>query len=384
MILQQLARQQLRDQAAELGFEVIGFVSAQPTTEFEHLRSWVEQGYAGSMEYIASRLDAYRHPEGVLPGCRSLVMLAIPYASHPRTIPSKSSRIGLDEAQTPSGTYRDPKTNALKTDPENRSTGTIASYASGTIDYHDWIHDRLRPLVASTQSMFPGMAARGVVDTAPLLERYFAARANLGWIGKNTLLLNRKLGSYFFLAAVLTQAELGSEESATEGAIEGHNDHCGSCTACLDACPTNAFVKPHVLDATRCISYWTIEHRGTIPQEKRQGIQDWLFGCDACQTVCPWNRKRSVTVPEPLRPSNWSQKTDPVFWLTLSDEEFRKRFRHTPFWRRRLVGMQRNAMIVAANTRNQGATQAILPFLDHPDPVLNELADWTLKQLQQA
>jgi epoxyqueuosine reductase len=143
-------------------------------------------------------------------------------------------------------------------------------------------------------------------------------------------------------------------------------------------------VKPRVLDATRCISYWTIEHRGPIPQEKRQGIQDWLFGCDACQTVCPWNRKRKAHVAEPLRPTNWSQKTDPIFWLTLSEEDFRKQFRHTPFWRTRLAGMQRNAMIVAANTRNQDATQAILPFLDNPDPALNELANWALKQLQRA
>jgi epoxyqueuosine reductase len=374
MILQQLARQQLRDQAAGLGFEVIGFVPAKATTEFDHLQSWVENGYAGSMDYIASRLDAYRHPEGVLPGCQTLMMLALPYASHPRTTPRKSTgstRVG-DSA------------------PKNRSAGTIASYASGSIDYHDWIHDRLRILVKSIQTMFPGTVTRGVVDTAPLLERYFAARANLGWIGKNTLLLNRKLGSYFFLAAVLTQADLGSDETVgtektqRQGFTEGNSDHCGSCTACLDACPTEAFVKPRVLDATRCISYWTIEHRGPIPQEKRQGIQDWLFGCDACQTVCPWNRKRKAHVAEPLRPTNWSQKTDPIFWLTLSEEDFRKQFRHTPFWRTRLAGMQRNAMIVAANTRNQDATQAILPFLDNPDPALNELANWALKQLQRA
>ena len=374
MILQQLARQQLRDQAAELGFEVIGFVPAKATTEFDHLQSWVENGYAGSMDYIASRLDAYRHPEGVLPGCQTLMMLALPYASHPRTTPRKSTG----------------NTSVGESAPNNRSAGTIASYASGSIDYHDWIHDRLRILVKSIQTMFPGTVTRGVVDTAPLLERYFAARANLGWIGKNTLLLNRKLGSYFFLAAVLAQADLGSdeteptEETERKGFIEGNSDHCGSCTACLDACPTEAFVKPRVLDATRCISYWTIEHRGPIPLEKRQGIQDWLFGCDACQTVCPWNRKRDVHVPEPLRPTNWSQKTDPIFWLTLSEEDFRQQFRHTPFWRTRLAGMQRNAMIVAANTRNQDAARAILPFLDHPDPVLNELADWTLKQLQRA
>jgi len=357
---------------------VIGFIAAKQTTEFENLRSWVEHGYAGSMEYIASRLDAYRHPEGVLPGCQSLMMLALPYASHPRTTPRKDTRNHRESL----------KHSSAATTPQNRSAGTIASYASGSIDYHDWIHDRLRILVKSMQTMFPGTATRGVVDTAPLLERYFAAQAKLGWIGKNTLLLNRKLGSYFFLAAVLTQADLGadlrSEETERDGFSEGNSDHCGSCTACLDACPTEAFVEPRVLDATRCISYWTIEHRGAIPLDKRHGIHDWLFGCDACQTVCPWNRKREAVVPEPLQPSNWSQKTDPIFWLNLSEEEFRHQFRHTPFWRTRLVGMQRNAMIVAANTGTKEATPAIVPFLDHPDPVLNELADWALKQLQRA
>lgn len=382
MILQYLARQQLREQAAELGFEVIGFVPASPTEEFDHLCSWIERGYAGSMEYIASRLDAYRHPEGVLPGCKSLVMLAVPYASHPRTLLSKRQRNHRGEARSDFNSNADDRAGSDATTPQSPSAGTIASYASGSIDYHDWIHEALRPMVQSIQSMFPGMAARGVVDTAPLLERYFGARANLGWIGKNTLLLNRNMGSYFFLAAVLTQADLGFEETDQEANNKGSGDHCGTCTACLDACPTDAFVKPRVLDATRCISYWTIEHRGVIPEERRQSIQDWLFGCDACQTVCPWNRKRSVTIPEPLRPSNWTQKTDPVFWLMLSEEDFRKQFRHTPFWRTRLVGMQRNAMIVAANTLNQAATQAIEPFLNHTDPILKELADWALKRLR--
>ncbi|MBM3966880.1 MAG: DUF1730 domain-containing protein, partial [Planctomycetes bacterium] len=195
MILQHLARQQLRDQAAGLGFEVIGFVPAAPTEEFEHLCSWIEHGYAGSMDYIASRLDAYRHPEGVLPGCRSLVMLAVPYASHPRTVPSKRPRNHCDEERFDFNSDADDSASSEATTPLSPSSGTIASYASSSIDYHDWIHEALRPMVQSIQSMFPGMAARGVVDTAPLLERYFAARANLGWIGKNTLLLNRNIGS---------------------------------------------------------------------------------------------------------------------------------------------------------------------------------------------
>ena len=160
----------------------------------------------------------------------------------------------------------------------------LGSYASGKSDYHDLLRVRLNKLAAILASIYPDSINRGVVDTAPLMERDFAQLAGLGWIGKNTLLLNRTEGSYFFLAALLTSIEFTADQSFEA-------DHCGSCTACLDACPTKAFEAPRVLNATRCISYLTIEYRGVIEAELSDKMQNWIFGCDACQIVCPWNRK---------------------------------------------------------------------------------------------
>jgi epoxyqueuosine reductase len=387
MILQHLARTTICEQAQAAGFACLGIIQASEATDFHRFEQWLDSGYGGAMEYLSRRREAYRHPSGVLPHCKSIIMLALPYASHPRTTPAKSPH---------------PVTNHAPSLAES-GRGTIAAYASASVDYHDWIHDALRDIVRSLESMFPTMRSRAVVDSAPLLERHFGHRAGLGWVGKNTLLLNRQLGSYFFLAAILSQADLGSAmmgganasiaphglsdpiETATK-AEPDHlpTDHCGSCTACLDACPTSAFVRPHVLDATRCISYWTIEHRGTIPLAIRSELGDWLFGCDACQTVCPWNRKRDVKVIPALQPDAWSNKTDCVFWLTLTHEEFRRRFRKTPFWRTRLEGMQRNAIIVAANTNCHAAIPAITPFLNGDDDVLRETAQWAITKLMSS
>jgi epoxyqueuosine reductase len=372
MILQQLARQSLRELAESEGFACLGFVAASEAKDFPHLKAWLDHGYAGGMDYLANRIEAYRHPEGVLPGCKSLMILALPYSSHPRTTPAKfpiHSDPPLLPARVESG------------------RGTIAAYAAGAIDYHECTHRALDRLTSKLDSMFPNCKSRGVVDTAPLLERHFAHRAGLGWVGKNTMLLNRQLGSYFFLASVLTQADLiaGNEAIPGDQLLSGsipENDHCGKCRACLDACPTKAFVEPRVLDATRCISYWTIEHRGPVPLEIREQIGDWLFGCDVCQAVCPWNRKRSGEVIPSLRIDDWEEKTDCMFWLQLSSEQFRIRFRKTAFWRTRLEGMQRNAMIVAANTHCVDAIDLLEKFLLHDDPTLRNTAQWALGQLR--
>ncbi len=357
MILQQLARRTLDELASDLGFALVGVTQACDAPDFAHFCDWLDRGYAGSMQYLSDRREAYQHPNGILPGCQSLIVLAMPYEPHPRTLPSKQ------------------RTASLATEAQGR--GTVAAYSAGKRDYHDVMHEHLKKIVAALQTMFPESQSRGVVDTAPLFERQFAQRAGLGWIGKNTLLLNRNLGSYFFLAAVLTTAVLEPD------AIQAM-DHCGTCRACLDACPTDAFVEPHVLDATRCISYWTIEHRGEIPVAMRQEIGDWLFGCDACQTVCPWNRKPQVTVHPDLQPHEWNEKTDCLFWLALDETTFRERFRKTPYWRTRLAGMQRNAMIVAANLNCIEATGLVTELLTSSDPMLRETAQWCLGQLQGA
>ena len=200
----------------------------------------------------------------------------------------------------------------------------MSRYAWGDADYHDLIHERLARLgrVASPSECRP-RRVRGVVDTAPLLEREFAQLAGLGWVGKHTLLINRQQGSWFFLAALLTDVELSYD-------APHETDHCGTCRACLDACPTGAFPQPYVLDATRCISYLTIELRDAVPAELRSGIGDWLFGCDVCQDVCPWNSRAPLSRQAEFVPREDSNPIDLISLFELDDAAFRERFRHTP------------------------------------------------------
>ncbi len=360
MIVEALAKEQLRSQAFALGFSLFGVARAQPAPGFNRLIEWIQRGYAAEMAYIPKRANAYQHPDSVLAGCKSVVMLAMPYSSNPLTTPRKHS---------PASVTADSQTSSRPS-----SNCKIGNYATGQVDYHDLIRQRLNELANAFEIMYPGSKHRGVVDTAPLLERDFAQLAGIGWIGKNTLLLNRTEGSYFFLAALLTSVEL-AEDSPFEA------DHCGSCTACLDACPTDAFVGPRILNAAKCISYLTIEYRGIIPNELSEKMQDWVFGCDVCQMVCPWNRKRNVAVPSELEPSQLDDKLSLEHWLTMDEATFRKRYRHTPFWRTKLSGMQRNAMIAAANSNRIDLRPIIETFSASHDEVLQATSKWSLSKL---
>src|SRR5262249_20093552 len=206
-------------------------------------------------------------------------------------------------------------------------------------DYHLVMRDRLNRLLAWVREQVPGCAGRGVVDTAPLLERDFARRAGLGWFGKNTMLINKHLGSYFFLGALLLDIELPPDPVH-------ETTHCGTCTACLDACPTQAFTAPGDLDSRRCISYLTIELRAPIPEELRRPMDDWIFGCDVCQEVCPWNRKAPTATQASFAPRPDLEATDPIQLLSLTEAEFRQRFGGTALTRARRRGLLRNAAIV--------------------------------------
>ncbi len=331
----------LKAAAERLGFTLTGISPAVTATGVARLHQWIELGYAGEMSYIENRKSGYEHPEHVLAGCRSLVMLALPY----RTVELPQPQAG--EAR-------------------------ISRYAWGPADYHDVIHDRLKQLAQVVHELAPGASVRGVVDSAPLLEREFAQRAGLGWIGKHTLLLNRQAGSYFFLAALLTDLELEYDQPHA-------TDHCGTCTACLDACPTQAFPQPGVLDATRCISYLTIELRGPIPQELRPGIGDWLFGCDVCQDICPWNRKAPPTSEPAFQPTNLP--VDALELLSISEEEFRRRYRRTPLWRSKRRGILRNAAIVLGNQRRPEAVPALVVALNDAEPLIRGACAWALGQI---
>jgi epoxyqueuosine reductase len=251
--------------------------------------------------------------------------------------------------------------------------GRVSRYAWGDADYHDLIRDRLNQLAAFVEECQPGASVRGVVDTAPLLERELAQLAGLGWIGKNTLLLNREAGSWFFLSALLTDVELEYDEPHA-------TDHCGTCRACLDACPTDAFPQPYVLDASRCISYLTIELREAIPHELRHGLQDWVFGCDVCQDVCPWNSRSPHSAEPAFAPRTDANPLELIALFDMDDAVFRQRFRHTPLWRPRRRGMLRNAAIVLGNRPNERALPALIKGLNYDEPIIRGACAWALGQ----
>ncbi len=311
----------LKQHARALGFDLVGIAPVGPADGFDRLRDWLDRGFAGEMTYMHRHAEARRHPASVLPEVRSVVMLGMNYNP------------GREEEK------------------DEGNCGRIARYACGA-DYHDVLRERLNRLLAWLQSERPGCVGRGVVDTAPLLERDFARRAGLGWFGKNTLLLNKRLGSYFFLAALLVDAELWPDAP-----FEAR--HCGTCTACLDACPTEAFVGPGVLDSRRCISYLTIELKGAVPPELRRGVGDWLFGCDICQEVCPWNRKAPAATEPALRPRPDLEAVDPIELLGLTEEQFRRRFRGTALMRSKRRGLLRNAALVLGNVGDERALPAL-------------------------
>lgn len=331
----------LKQEARRLGFDLAGACSAVSPPGFERLQEWLDAGYAGQMRYLADRAEAYRHPRHVLDGVRSLLMLACVYRT--------------DEPSEP-----------------QPGQGRVSRYAWGT-DYHDLIHERLRALAEFHKRLRPEAGVRGVIDTAPLLEREFAQRAGLGWIGKNTLLLNRSLGSWFFLAALLTTETLDEDEPFAA-------DHCGTCRACLDACPTGALVDAHRLDARKCISYLTIELREPIPRELRAPMGDWLFGCDVCQEVCPWNRRAPATDEPALRPLAESNPMELAALFSLDDAAFRSRFRGTPLWRPKRRGLLRNAAIVLGNRPDPAALPALIRGLNDDEPLIRGACAWALGQ----
>lgn len=332
----------IHERARALGFGLVGIAAAAPADDFAHLQDWLARGFAGDMGYLSRHAAARRHPESILADVRSVIMVGMHY--HPGA-----------GAEAP-------------------GRGRVARYARGT-DYHDVLRRRLKQLLSWVEEQVPQTHGRAVVDTAPLLERDFARRAGLGWIGKNTMLIDKHTGSFFFLGALLLNITL-----TPDAPFEA--DHCGTCTRCLDACPTDAFAGPHQLDARRCISYLTIELRGPIEFSLRPLLGDWLFGCDVCQEVCPWNRKAPTNTDPELQPLPHLEMLEPEDVLGLSEDEFRARFRGTALLRPGRRGLLRNAAIVLGNRGEPGALPALESARHDPDPVIAEAADWAIEQIR--
>jgi len=328
--------ERLKARAQSLGFTLTGIAGAEPADGFDRLREWLARGYAGSMHYLTEHPERRQSPASIMPDVRSVLMVGMPYTGDADAAPQ------------------------------------IARYAQGP-DYHRELWDRLNLLLEWLQGEVPGCTGRAVVDTAPLLERDFARRAGLGWFGKNTMLIDKRQGSFFFLGALLTSLELPVDSPHA-------GSHCGTCTACLDACPTQAFTAPGWLDARRCISYLTIELRSSIPEELRPGVGSHLFGCDVCQDVCPWNRK---PVTGGLQPRPDLAALDPAELLTLSEAAFRERFRGTAILRAKRGGLLRNAAIVLGNTGSRADLPALQSAAADEDALVREAASWAIERIRQ-
>ena len=301
----------IKAKAMELGFDLVGIASAEPSRHRDFLRRWLDQGRAGEMHYLAWRFEERIDPAVYLPGAASVICVAVNYH-----VPLESAPAGAAETR-----------------------GRIARYALGT-DYHDWIKDRLHALADWLREQAPGATARAAVDTAPVLERELAARAGIGWVGKNTCVIHPRVGSWILLGEVLTTLALPTDEAV--------DDHCGSCTRCLDACPTQA-LTPYQIDASRCISYLTIEHRGAIAEELEPAIGDWLFGCDICQEVCPHNSQPPAAIGPHLQPRFPDGGLDVREVMQWTDTAYREKLRHSAIKRVKLPVLARNARIVLKN-----------------------------------
>jgi len=339
---------QIKNTAREFGFEVAGIASVEPLERDDNaFRKWCGEGYAAGMDYMTRRPELHAHPRRLVPYAQSLITLAVDYA-----------------------------TAAAPFEHEHRF-GRVARYAWG-LDYHDVVKPRLKALAGRIEKIAGReIHARCFVDAVPLLERAVAARAGLGFFGKNTNLLQPRSGSWFFLSEILLDLELPADNREIKVS-------CGSCRRCIDACPTDAFPAPYVLDSRRCISYLTIENKGEIPRELRAAVGDWVFGCDVCQDVCPFNRFAADTRwPEFHPEAGVGPRIDLVEVLSIaSDDEFRARFRGTPLTRPKRRGLLRNAAVVAANV---GATKAVPSLIERInndiEPLIRSHCLWALSQL---
>jgi len=303
---------EVKSRARAIGFDLVGITTAEPARYREYFKSWLSDGNAGTMEYLHRRVDQRTDPASYLPEARSVICVAINY------------HVQLAPPDPAASTHR----------------GKIARYALGE-DYHEPLKKRLWTLADWLREIVPGARTRTCVDTAPILEREYAGRAGVGWIGKNTCVINPEIGSWLLLGEIITTIELPADEPAT--------DHCGTCTRCIDACPTRAITAPYQLDARRCISYLNIEHTGPIPDEHRPAMGEWLYGCDICQDVCPFNSRApssSDALFQPRFPDGTVDVREVAGWC---DTEYRVRLRKSPLRRLKLSVLQRNAAIVHEN-----------------------------------
>jgi epoxyqueuosine reductase len=338
--------------AADAGFDLSGIAAVGDSPELEYFPQWIAEGRAGEMKYLEARDEQGRLKraslENVAPWARSVVVCAINYNT------------------------AEPYSTAFT----ESDRGWISRYAWSGVDYHDAVMRRLREVEAALKSAAGDVTTRCYVDTGPIVERVVAKYAGIGWIGKNTCIINQKKGSWLFLGVILTSLELAASLPAP--------DRCGSCTRCIDACPTDAIVAPYQLDSNKCIAYLTIEKRGAIPEEMRAGIGRHVFGCDICQDVCPWNRKAPATEIEEFQAQE-GLVNPALEWLAeISAEEFRERFRGSPVSRTKRAGIRRNAVIAMGNSGDERFLPVLERLCGDEDVVVAETAGWAVRKLRES
>lgn len=358
---QEQIRQAIKDRATRAGFELDGIapVREQDFAELGAFSEWIEAGHAGEMKYMEKRTEsgALRRASlaNVAPWARSVIVCAMNY--------------NTDHVY--SSNVHDPR------------RGWISRYAWGAMDYHDALMPRLRELEAALHELASEenlqIETRSYVDTGPLLERVYAKYAGIGWIGKNTCIINQKLGSWLFLGVILTSIDIKPDLPAF--------DRCGSCTRCIDACPTDAIIAPGKLDARRCIAYLTIEKRGEIAEEFRDDIGHHVFGCDICQDVCPWNNKAGNapgTSKVEFQPREGNLHPDLMELAEMNEDQYRQRFRRSPVKRAKFSGLKRNTAIAMGNSGNKEFIAPLERLAQNEDPVIASHAQWALNKLRSS
>ncbi|MYF99691.1 tRNA epoxyqueuosine(34) reductase QueG [Candidatus Poribacteria bacterium] len=338
--------QQIQSRAHELGFELVGIIPAEESQTIQRYREWITNGYAGKMGYLERHLPLKEDTRKLLQETKSVISLAMNYYT-------------LDPSK------------ALAEDP---SRGQISRYAWGD-DYHDVIRERLLLLVEFIKDTAETeLKSRVFVDSGPILEREYAQKAKLGWIGKNTNLINWRSGSWYFLAEVLVSVDLESETATLRGS-------CGTCTKCIEACPTDAFVEPNLLDSRLCISYLTIELKDSIPKELRSRMGNLIFGCDICQEVCPWNSKAIPTTEPAFQPREGNLVPELLTLVDMTQSEFSKKFKGSPIKRAKWKGFLRNVIVAIGNWGSRAAVPALKKALVDEEPLVRSHAAWALGQI---
>jgi epoxyqueuosine reductase len=351
-----IAAERLREVGHRLGFTAIGFAPAQPPKHADEYLDWLEAGHHGEMAWMA-RPDAVRRrldPREALDGCQTVIMAALSYAPAEQIAPDSGP---------------------IERDPGHP---IVARYAGG-IDYHDWFEERLDGLAAEVRAIDPNALVRPYVDYGPVMERDHAQRAGLGWIGKNSMLINQELGSWLLLGELLTTLEVEPDPPFVP-------DRCGTCRRCIDACPTDAILDGRIIDSRRCISYLTIELRGSIPEELRPAIGNRVFGCDICQDVCPWNTDAEPGDPSALKPGKPAEFPTLRAWaeelLELDADAYREAYRGTPLARPGRDAMLRNLCVGLGNSGRQDAIPVLRRCLDDESELVREHAAWALGRLE--